>query len=594
MKDVARASEEQYRLLADHTTDFIWLMDMNLQNIYVSPSVIKRTGFTAQEMRELPLERHITPESLTVATDVFLEYIPKLAADREYNPTSTFDIEYCCKDGTTFWTENKFSVIRDNSGKPISILGEARDITERKLANESRQRQQLMLARTEDIAHIGSWEWHIATDTVTWSDELFRIFQREPQEGAPSFAEHPAFYHPDDMALLRQAVEAAVADGTPYELELRAIRKDGETLVCVARGVAEMGPGGHFARLFGSLQDITERKRAEVALYENEVRFRELFNRMSSGVAVYEIIDNGQDFIFKDFNPAAEKIEKVARQDILRKPVTEVFPGVKEFGIFEVFRRVWQTGQTEYFPENIYKDDRDPGSWRECWVFKLPSGEIVAMYNDVTDRKLAEEKLLLSYESVKRTLDDAINAMVKIVELRDPYTAGHQHKVAHLATVIAREMKLDDTRIDQLRTAAVIHDIGKMYVPSDILSKPGKLSGMELNLIKTHSQSGYDIVKSMDFPGSVAKTVQQHHERLDGSGYPNQLKGEDMLLEAKILAVADVVEAMASHRPYRPALGIDIALEEISNGRGKLYDPDVVDTCLKVFEEGFLFDCQDK
>jgi len=211
---------------------------------------------------------------------------------------------------------------------------------------------------------------------------------------------------------------------------------------------------------------------------------------------------------------------------------------------------------------------------------------MVGFLRDITDRRLAEEKLVKSYEHLKRTLDDAINTMVKIVELRDPYTAGHQQKVADLATAIAREMKLEDTRIEQLRMAAKIHDIGKMYVPSDILSKPGKLSEIELGLIKTHSQSGYDIVKSMDFPCSVANTVLQHHERLDGSGYPGGIKGEDTLLEAKILIVADVVEAMASHRPYRPALGIDKALEELSNGRGTLYDPDVVDTCLDLFKSG--------
>jgi len=211
---------------------------------------------------------------------------------------------------------------------------------------------------------------------------------------------------------------------------------------------------------------------------------------------------------------------------------------------------------------------------------------ILLAIEDITERKLSEEKLLKSYESLKKTLNDAINTMAKIVEIKDPYTAGHQRKVADLATAIAREMKLEDTRIDQLRMAAIIHDIGKMYVPSDILSKPGKLSDIEFGLIKIHAQSGYDIVKSMDFPCSVAKTVLQHHERLDGSGYPNQIKGEDTLLEAKILAVADVIEAMAANRPYRPALGIAKALEEISKNKGKLYDPDVVDACLEIFTSG--------
>ncbi len=186
-------------------------------------------------------------------------------------------------------------------------------------------------------------------------------------------------------------------------------------------------------------------------------------------------------------------------------------------------------------------------------------------------------------------MNDAINTMVKIMEMRDPYTAGHQQRVAELATTIAREMKLEDTRIDQLRMAATIHDIGKMNVPSDILSKPGKITDNELNLIKSHPQGGYDILKGMDFHCNIAKTVLQHHERLDGSGYPNQLKGEDTLLEAKILAVADVVEAMVSHRPYRPALGLDKALEEITGNKGKLYDEDVVNACLKIFGGGYHF-----
>jgi putative nucleotidyltransferase with HDIG domain len=210
----------------------------------------------------------------------------------------------------------------------------------------------------------------------------------------------------------------------------------------------------------------------------------------------------------------------------------------------------------------------------------------MTVFKDITERKLAEEKLLKSYESLKKTLDDAINTMVKIVETRDPYTAGHQQNVAGLATAIAREMKLEDTRIDQIRTAAVIHDIGKMYVPSDILSKPGRLSDIEFSLIKTHAQYGFDIIKGMDFHCSVAKAVLQHHERLDGSGYPAGLRGEDTILEAKILVVADVIEAMAADRPYRPALGIDKALEEISKNKGKLYDADVVDACLKLFNSG--------
>jgi putative nucleotidyltransferase with HDIG domain len=177
------------------------------------------------------------------------------------------------------------------------------------------------------------------------------------------------------------------------------------------------------------------------------------------------------------------------------------------------------------------------------------------------------------------------------VDLRDPYTAGHQQKVAGLASVIAREMGMDDLAVDHLIMAATVHDIGKMYVPADILSKPGKLSTLEWEIIKTHAQGGYEILAGIEFSRPVAKMVLQHHERLDGSGYPNGLKDGEILLEAKILAVADVVEAMASHRPYRPALGIDMALHEIEHQKGELYDPEVVEICLRLFREKlFSFD----
>jgi len=174
--------------------------------------------------------------------------------------------------------------------------------------------------------------------------------------------------------------------------------------------------------------------------------------------------------------------------------------------------------------------------------------------------------------------------------MRDPYTAGHQRRVAELASAIAKEMRLPKEKIEGIHMAGLIHDIGKIAVPAEILSKPSKLSKMEMDLIKAHSQVGYELLKEIDFPWPVANIVLQHHERLDGVGYPQGLKGDEILLEARILAVADVVEAMASHRPYRPALGLDAALDEIKQGKGKLYEPAAVDACLVLFEKGFTFE----
>ncbi len=216
---------------------------------------------------------------------------------------------------------------------------------------------------------------------------------------------------------------------------------------------------------------------------------------------------------------------------------------------------------------------------------------VQVLVRNISERKLAEENLQRSLEQLQNVLDGTVNALATTTEKKDPYTAGHQRRVASLACHIASQMGFTEKQIKIIRTASILHDIGKLQIPTDILSKPGRLSEMESLLVKTHSQAGYEIVNSIPFSGSVARILLQHHERLDGSGYPLGLSGSEILMEAKILAVADVVEAMASHRPYRPALGIERALEEIKRGAGIIYDRDVVDTCLEIFKrEEFKFD----
>ena len=181
--------------------------------------------------------------------------------------------------------------------------------------------------------------------------------------------------------------------------------------------------------------------------------------------------------------------------------------------------------------------------------------------------------------------EETVQAMATTAEMRDPYTAGHQRRVTQLAIAIAAEMGLSEDQISGLRLAGLVHDIGKTRVPVEILTNPLKLSGAEFSIIKTHPLVGYDILKTIDFPQPVAKIVYQHHERMDGSGYPNGSSGDDIMLEAKILAVADVVEAMSSHRPYRPAIGLDKALLEISEQKGILYDAKAVEACLEICSE---------
>lgn len=209
----------------------------------------------------------------------------------------------------------------------------------------------------------------------------------------------------------------------------------------------------------------------------------------------------------------------------------------------------------------------------------------------ILERKQAQQELKQSFEKLQRSLEGTVYALASTADKRDPYTAGHQQGVTRLACAIAKEMGLPEEQIEGIRMAGLIHDIGKIYVPAEILSKPGTLSETEMNLIKTHPQVGYDILKTVEFRWPIAQIVLQHQERMNGSGYPQGLSGKEILLEARILAVADVVEAMASHRPYRPARGIDKALEEISQNRGVLYDPEAVDACLRLFtKKGFKFE----
>ncbi len=392
------------------------------------------------------------------------------------------------------------------------------------------------------------------------------------------------FVAPADAGRWDRHFVSVLQHGEKQSCDLLLRREDGSTLHARLDSIRVEMDGGTFAVRTG-MSNITLQKQAEEALKEREEQFRLSMENAPDGVYMNDLEGN---FLYG--NVKCEEILGYKREELIGKNFLElnILPAdslARAAGILQDNINGKSTGPDEM--KLIRKDGRLVPVEINTSVLQWEGQRIVlAFARDITERKQAEETLLKSYESLKKTLNDAVDTMVKIVEIRDPYTAGHQQKVARLATAIAGEMKLEDTQIDNLRMAAVIHDIGKMYVPSDILSRPGKLTDIEFDLIKTHAQSGFDIVKGMDFPCNVARTVVQHHERQDGSGYPNHLKGEDTLLEAKILAVADVVEAMISHRPYRAALGIDKALDEISKNKGTLYDPNAVDACLELFNSG--------
>jgi PAS domain S-box-containing protein len=354
-------------------------------------------------------------------------------------------------------------------------------------------------------------------------------------------------------------------DGSaPLWAHIEAMTEDGQRKTCRAVVV-----------------DITERKQAEEALRDNEMLFRKLFE---DHAAVKLIINPDTGNIIAANEAAAvfygwscEQLKKMKIQEINTLSPEEI-------------KKELEKARTQKKIHFEFRHRRADGSVRDVDVFsskiEVKGKDLLhSIVHDITDRKLAEKQLRESLEQLRRAMQTTIQVLVRAVEMKDPYTAGHQRRATNLARTIATEMGLPSEKIEGLRMAGVIHDIGKITLPTEILSKPKKLDAIELSLIREHVRLGYDILKDVESPWPLAEIVLQHHERMDGSGYPGGLKGEEILMEARILAVADVVEAMASHRPYRPALGIDAALEEIEKNRGLLYDADAVDACLRVFRE---------
>lgn len=325
------------------------------------------------------------------------------------------------------------------------------------------------------------------------------------------------------------------------------------------------------------------RKQAEQELIESEERFRGLVEQSISGIVII------QDGRIAYLNPRAVEIFGYdLREEMLGHETMELVAERDRSLVAENLRRrlSGEVKSIAYTFTGLRKDGTtvDIGAHGTLANYRGRPA-IIGVIQDITDRKRAEDEVKRYLEEIERAMMATVGVASNMGEMRDPYTAGHQRRVADLTAAIGEEMGLPASQVEGLRVAGNLHDIGKITVPSEILAKPGKISATEFSLIKEHAQQGYEILKDVRFPWPVAQVAQQHHERLDGSGYPQGLKGDAIVLEARILAVADTVEAMASHRPYRPGRGIEAALAEVEKLRGSKYDPAAVDACLRLFRE---------
>ncbi len=568
---------------------------------------------------------------------------------------------------------------------------------------------QKLLLEAQEIARLGSWSWDVATGGLSFSSSLLTILDL-PGHGCESFSQYLSHLHPEDRERTEKARLEALYSGAPgYTLEYRVLGEEGVTHV-LARARIERDQNGLPVRVYGSLQDISERKQMEETLelersfldglFENDPdavvvtddrgfvqkanrAFAALFGYSSEEVSGHPIdelvvperlMDEGAQF--------TSDLGKGIRLDFVstrrRRDGTE-FPcrglGVPvplkngQVGVYCIYRdltrekeqqcRLGQALQVvekspvvlfrwtarkdwpiEYVSENVRLWGYDPETLMEKQVpygslvhpedrglvyavtdmpdrqgnpeyvmeYRLftASGETIwveersrlvsgsagqpgsyqGTVTEVTGRKVAELALEKQFKEMERAWEQTIEALASTTEVKDPYTAGHQRRVAALSAAISRAMGYPETFVTGVEKAALVHDLGKIEVPAELLSRPGKLSPFEFRLVQVHAEAGYRILSKILLPWPLAEIVYQHHERLDGSGYPRGLRGGEILPEARIIAVADIVEAICSHRPYRPARTLDEALATVEQMKGTALDESVVETCLEIFASG--------
>ncbi len=572
--------EEQYRLSFEIVTDIVWTIDIDFTVRKMSPSVEGMLGYKPQDLigRSIAdLVRILTPDS---AEQAMAEIRSILKG--ETIPASVYAL--VAKDGAIKYGEVSGSpILRD--GEIVGMVSVTRDITKRKHVEDELQSTNVFLdSIVENIP-----DMIFLKDARDLRYVRFNLAGEELQ-GYPRsdmLGKNAHDFFPKDQADAFTKIDHEVLrNKTVVDIpEERLLTRSRGERILHTKKVPLLGGDGEPLYLLGISEDITERKKAEEALRKSEEKYRGILENMDD--AYYEVDLNG-DLVF--FNEALISKTGYSRGELMGMNYRQYVSPETRKAVSKVFSEIYKTGQpVRLFDYEVITNDghiRNYESWDNLLFDN--NGQAVGfrgMARDITSRKEVEKQLQKTLHSLRNAIGTTIQVMVSAVEIRDPYTAGHQMRSSKIARAIAQEMGLSQEKIDGIRMAGSIHDIGKLSIPAEILSKPTKLSITEFSLIKEHSLKGYEMLKDVESPWPLAEIVYQHHERMDGSGYPRNLKGDEILMEARILAVSDVVESMASHRPYRPALGIDKALEEVEKNRGIFYDVAVADACLRLFRE---------
>lgn len=565
-----RAGEHRYRELFEANPHPMWVYDLEtLRFLAVNDAAVSHYGYSRDEFSAM------TVKDIRPAEDVsqFLENISQVSSGIDRSGVW----RHMKKNGTTIEVEITAHTL-DFGGRRARVAL-ANDVTERQWAERKLMEAEQRFRSLTEQSLTGICV--IQDERLTYINPRFsELLGYTPEEIIGEKCDR--FVVAEDQSILDADMRAlAEARQRSVTSSFRVRRKDGTIIELgthMTRAIFDGKPA-----VIGTAQDITERKRAEQLLKMSEDRYRDLVEHSQDLICTHDL--SGR---ILSTNLSSEKMLGYKREEMLNMNIQDILASTSARRQFDEYLA---TIRRDGVASGLMVVRTRTGEKR-VWEFSntlriegLPTPIVRGMAHDITERKRAEDKIADQMKQLESAMLGTIMAVSAMVDMRDPYTAGHERRVSTLARAIGAELGLTDDRLQGLEMIGLVHDIGKIAVPAEILSKPAKLTPIEFQLIQAHPQAGYDILKDVVFPWPLAETIRQHHERLDGSGYPRGLKGEEILLEARIMAVADVVEAMSSHRPYRPGRGMDAALTEIANNSGKLYDPQVAEACLRLFRE---------
>ncbi|MDO9230811.1 MAG: PAS domain S-box protein [Syntrophales bacterium] len=615
-EETLRESEERYRNMIENSSDLIQSVTPEGKFIFVNPAWRESLGYTEEELLDLSLFQIIHTDSMAHCQRMFQEI---MSGHSVKNTQATF----VSKSGRLVIVEGNV-VPRMVGTQVIATHGFFRDITERKRAENELQRNydtqdalnfllrrsleniplEEMLKQALDLVLSIPWLAIESKGGIFLVEDDPEILVMKAQNNLEEPVRIMCARVPFGKCLCGRAASMQKIQFSDrlderHEIVYEGMRPHGHYCAPILFAGRTIGVINLYVRkghhqdqkeeafltaITDMLAGIIERKRAEEALQEGQRQQKALLDNIPD---IAWLKDKENRFIAT--NEPFGKACGFEPDDLVGKTDLDIWPRALAERYIADDKEVMESGKRKQVEEPL-TDSEGKSLWIE--TIKTPiydeQGNVVGtagIARDITERKQAEAKLQNTLVSLRKAFNTTIQVMVSAVETRDAYTAGHQTRSADLARAIATEMGLPQEKIEGIRMAGSIHDIGKLSIPAEILSKPTKLSEIEFSLIKEHARKGFEMLKDVESPWPLAEIVYQHHERMDGSGYPQRLKGDDILMEARILAVADVVEAMASHRPYRPGLGIETALNEIEKNRGIFYDNAVADACLRLFRE---------